>query len=54
MEINLRYLNSETNKTYQFPKNSNPESDSDEDNISLPLNLKKKQITLYDLTSQNE
>ena len=31
MEINLRYLKSETNKKYKFPRNYNPESDSDED-----------------------
>lgn len=53
MEINIRYLRSEHNRYYKFPKRPEAESsESDEEhNDSL---LDKKENILYDLRAQNE
>jgi hypothetical protein len=53
MEINIRYLRSDHNRYYKFPK-QHFESDSDSEEEHIDPLLTKKENVFYDLKSQNE
>lgn len=52
MEINLRFLRSEHNRYYKFPKD-NEDSDDQEQNLEISNPFTLKQNILYDLRAQN-
>lgn len=53
MEINIRYLRSEHNRYYKFPKKIN-ENDTDSEEERYDSLLDKKENIIYDLRTQNE
>lgn len=53
MEINIRYMRSDHNRYYRFPKNTG-EYDSDSEEESKESYLGKKENIFYDLRTQNE
>lgn len=53
MEINIRYMRSDHNRYYRFPKNK-VENDSDSEEESREAYLAKKENIFYDLRTQNE
>ena len=52
MEINIRYMRSDHNRYYRFPK-SKVENDSDSEEESRESSLAKKENIFYDLRTQN-
>ena len=52
MQINIRYLRSDHNRYYKFPKKEMEESSDDELQIYDPV-IDKKENIIYDLRSQN-
>ena len=52
LEINLRHLRSEHNRTYKFPKDD--QSSDDEENVPTDNPFLSQQTKMYDLRTQNE
>lgn len=52
MEINIRYLRSEHNRHYRFPKRTDPDDDDEDDDPADDPLARRENIT-YDLMTQN-